>query len=226
MFRATAARANYLAADRAGIQYVAKDICRDMAKPLRDSVTKLKRLARYLVRYRRGVLHYRADPGETGEYINVYSDSDWAGCQKTRRSTSGGVMLVAGGIVKTWSSTRATVAQSSGEAELHAATKGAAEGLGMVSLMRDLGWTARLRLHVDSSAAKSMASRTGLGKVRHLEVRHLWLHEAVRRKRLTMHKVRGDGNPADWLTKPRSARLTAEPMRSWGLELRGSSAQR
>ena len=40
-------------------------------------------------------------------------------------------MGVAGGIVKTWSSTQATVAQSSGEAELRAAAKGAAEGLGV-----------------------------------------------------------------------------------------------
>ena len=61
-------------------------------------------------------------------------------------------MVVAGGIVKTWSATQATVAQSSGEAELYAATKGAAEGLGMVFLTRDLGWTAGLRLLVDTAA--------------------------------------------------------------------------
>ena len=144
-------------------------------------MVKLKRLARFLMRYKRGVRRYRARPEERGARVDVYSDSDWAGCQRTRRSTSGGVMVVAGGIVKTWSSTQATIAQASREAELCAATERAAEGLGMVSLARDLGWTAGLRLHVDSAAAKSMASRTGLGRVRHLEGRHLWLHEAVRR---------------------------------------------
>ena len=162
-------------------------------------MVKLKRLARYLLRYKRGVLRYRARPEESGAHVDVSSDSDWAGCQRTRSSASCGVMVVAGG----FSSTQATVAQSSGEAELYAATKGAAEGLGVASSMRDLGWTAWMRLRVGSAAAKSMASRTGLGRVRNLDVRHLWLQEAVRRRRLTIHKVRGDGNPADWLTKPR-----------------------
>ena len=32
-FRAVAARANYLAGDRPGIQYAAKELCRRMAKP-------------------------------------------------------------------------------------------------------------------------------------------------------------------------------------------------
>ena len=50
-----------------------------MARPLRGSVVKLKRLARYLLRYKRGVLRYRARPEETGAYVDIYSDSDWAG---------------------------------------------------------------------------------------------------------------------------------------------------
>ena len=54
VFRALAARANYLAADRLDIQFAAKEVCRDMAKPRRSSMTKMKRLARYLCRYRMG----------------------------------------------------------------------------------------------------------------------------------------------------------------------------
>ena len=52
--------------------------------------------------------------------IDVYSDSDWAGCLRTRRSTSGGVMMLGNGVVKTWSNTQTTIAQSSGEAEYYA----------------------------------------------------------------------------------------------------------
>ena len=43
-------------------------------------------------------------------------DSDWAGCVGTRRSTSGGVMKLGMHTVKTWASTQASVALSSGEA--------------------------------------------------------------------------------------------------------------
>ena len=66
---------------------------------------------------------------------------------------------------------QATIAQSSGEAEYYAMVRAAAEALGLQSIMRDLGWQAGVRLWVDSSAAKSMSARIGLGKVRHMEVK-------------------------------------------------------
>ena len=74
----------------------------------------------------------------------------------------------------------------------------------MQSVMRDLGWDCKIRLLVDSSAAKSSASRRGLGKLRHLEIKFLWLQECVRRGKVVLSKVRGDINPADVLTKPKS----------------------
>ena len=60
------------------------------------------------------------------------------------------------------------IALSSGEAEYYAMVRAAAEALGLQAIMRDLGWEAGILLWVDSSAAKSMASRIGLGKVRHM----------------------------------------------------------
>ena len=106
--------------------------------------------------------------------------------------------------MKTWSSTQASIAQSSGEAEYYALVRAASEALGMQSIMRDLGWCCKIRLLVDSSAAKSIASRTGLGKLRHLEIKCLWLQECVRRGKVVLSKVRGDINPADVLAKPKS----------------------
>ena len=106
--------------------------------------------------------------------------------------------------MKTWSSTQASIAQSSGEAEYYALVRAASEALGMQSIMRDLGCSCKIRLLVDSSAAKSIASRTGLGKLRHLEIKFLWLQECVRRGKLVLSKVRGDINLADVFTKPKS----------------------
>ena len=82
--------------------------------------------------------------------------------------------------------------------------RAASEALGMQSIMRDLGWDCRIRLLVDSSAAKSIASRTGLGKLRHLEIKFVWLQECVRRGKVVLSKVRGDVNRADVPTKPKS----------------------
>ena len=109
------------------------------------------------------------------------SDSDWAGYLKTRRSTSGGVAAIAGGAIKTWSSTQSVAAISCGEAEYYSLVKAAAEALGIQALAKVLGWDLRIQLWVDATAAKGIASRTGLGKVRHTETRVLWAQDALKK---------------------------------------------
>ena len=56
----------------------------------------MKRIARYLLKYPKFVWKY--DRGKTDEHvIDVFSDSDWAACRRSRRSTSGGVIVIDGG---------------------------------------------------------------------------------------------------------------------------------
>ena len=88
VFRALAARANYLAQDRPDIQFSVKEIARRMARPTSGDWALLKRLARYLVGSPRAVAHYAWQHQAPG--FDTYVDSDWAGCRATARSTSGG----------------------------------------------------------------------------------------------------------------------------------------
>ena len=82
--------------------------------------------------------------------------------------------------------------------------KAAAEGLGIQALARDLGIELTLRIWVDSTTADAIASRIGLGKVRHMEVKYLSAQEAHQNKRFCIRKIAGERNPADVLTKPKS----------------------
>jgi len=107
-------------------------------------------------------------------------------------------------VVRSWSTTQATIATSSGEAEYYALVRGSAESLGLQSALRDIGYEMKVEVRVESSAAKAIASRLGLGRTRHLEVRFLWVQEKVRRGRLRVKKVLGKTNPADAMTKPMS----------------------
>ena len=132
---------------------------------------------------------------------DTYVDSDWAGCRKTRKSTSGGVIYFGGVAVRAWSSNQAVIALSSGEAEYYAALKGASASLGFQSMLRDLGIQVSVVLCTDSTAARGIIHRSGLGKLRRLETGYLWLQAAVRLKRLQVRKVLGAENPADLLTK-------------------------
>ena len=104
--------------------------------------------------------------------------------------------------MKTWSITQPTIAMSSAEAELYAMTEGATRGMGLRTMLDEMGvHIETLHLYSDSSAAKSFAFRRGLGKMRHIEVKELWLQAAVKEAKVKLHKVDGEMNPADLLTK-------------------------
>ena len=103
--------------------------------------------------------------------------------------------------LKTWTSTQNTIALSSGEAELYALVKGAAAALGIQSLLADLGSQISCKVRVDSTAAIGIAFRSGLGKLRHLNVQYLWVQEKLAREQLQVEKVSGTQNPADRMTK-------------------------
>jgi hypothetical protein len=118
--------------------------------------------------------------------------------------------------MKNWASTQKTVARSSGEAEYYALVKVLAEALGFQSVARDLGWEMPIRIWIDSSAAKGIASRAGLGKLRHLEVSFLWVQQALKEKKFVLRKIAGDKNPADVLTKPLSASEMGAKMKAVG----------
>ena len=178
-FRALAARANYLAADRPDCQFSAKEVCRWMSAPTELSLAALRRLCRYLSGRRRLVYRFG---WQKAVGLDCYSDTDWAGCPRTRKSTSGGILMMGGHVLKTWSSTQATVSLSSGEAEFNGVVKAAGIALGQQSILRDLGYVVPVRVWTDSSAAMGICQRQGLGKLRHIETHTLWVQEKVRRK--------------------------------------------
>ena len=84
-FRGAAARGNYLAADRLDVQFACKEVCRWMSRPSNHAWKSLKRLCRYLTGAARLVYVFEQQEVDS---INVYTDTDWAGCPLTRKSTS------------------------------------------------------------------------------------------------------------------------------------------
>ena len=79
--------------------------------------------------------------------------------------------------------------------------KGACVAWGFQSMLKDLGLKAWATLFTDSSAARGIIHREGLGKLRHLETGYLWLQAAVKNKRLQVRNVLGTENPTDSFTK-------------------------
>ena len=105
---------------------------------------------------------------------------------------------------RTWSATQGAVALSSAEAEFYAMVDGVQRAKWATTVAVELGLDVGEReivLGTDSSAAKSFVARRGFGKMRHIEVRDLWLQEEVRKGGVRVVKLVGEENPADLMTK-------------------------
>ena len=68
-------------------------------------------------------------------------------------------------------------------------------------MLRDFGVEVAIKVNTDASAAKGIANRKGLGKVRHIEVNQLWIQDRISKGDLVIGKVNGKENLADILTK-------------------------
>ena len=157
--------------------YASKDVSKRMAKPCLRDEKMLTTAIEYLRKHPRWVCMYEWQSPPKG--FTIYTDSDWGGCTRTRRSTSGGVALHGSHCILTWSRTQQLVALSSAEAELNASVKAAQEGLSLKHLAEEFGDQVFLRLCGDSSANDGILKRSGTGKVKHLSVRQMWLQEKV-----------------------------------------------
>ena len=103
-----------------------KELARRLHAPRRCDFQNPKVFARYFV----GTKNYGhvsklvdgLDPRDPLP-LHACTDSDWAGCAETRRSSSGEVIVFGGGVVETTSTTQAGVpATCSGEVEVRALT--------------------------------------------------------------------------------------------------------
>ena len=115
--------------------------------------------------------------------------------------------------IKTWSVNQQVIALSSGEAEYYGMVRGATIAKGLQSMLVDLDMSAGIVVHTDASAAKGIANRRGLGKLRHIELCELWLQEEVAQGRITICKIDGRNNFSDSLTKHSSAERIEQTMR-------------
>ena len=185
--------------DRSDTRFAVKELARRMSKPRNIDYKQLIHFGRYLRGKPRVINHFGYQ--KDWKIMDVWSDTDHAGCYETRKSTTGGIVMFGTHAIKHWSSTQTLISFSSGEAEYYGCVRAAAHGLGVKSMLQDLGVTGkRLRVKTDASVAKSLASRRGLGGIRHIEVNQLWLQEKVNNGTIEVEKVKGETNRADVLT--------------------------
>ena len=128
-------------------------------------------------------------------------------------------------VIKTWPSIQSLTSLSSGEAEYYGLVKGASQGLGYKALLKDLGIELPIELHCDSAAARGIAKRRGLGKMRHIELQTLWIQEKIARGVFKLNKILGIENPADLFTKHLSEKCIQKCLEFMNCEIKTGRAE-
>ena len=163
--------------------YCAKELTRHMATPTTVDLGEGGEIGEVFEKQTQVRFWYTFQ--ETPCQLETYSDTDWAGCRRARRSTTGGYTVAGSHLIKMWCKTQAVVALSSAEAELYGLVRASAETMGHISMYKDLGTHMNGLVLGDASAALAIVARRGLGRLRHLNFK----------------KVAGVYNGADLFTK-------------------------
>ena len=210
LYRSCTMRIGYISQDRTDLQRVMRELAKGMSAPTERHMELLKRCSRYLLHSPRVIQMFRRQRILTR--LDVYSDSDHAGCIRTRKSTSGCVIMAGCNLLKSVCRGQAVVALSSGEAEFYALVTSASEALCEQSIASE--WDARLSINLifDATAGAAMSSRRGLGRVKHVHTAFLWIQNYVTNGLIKLTKKHTSENLADILTKPVTATLMVQMM--------------
>lgn len=192
-------RVQYQSEDRSDVHYPLKELSREMGKATKGTVMRAKRLVRYLAGKK--YVEYRYPWGDMPKTLDVYVDSDWAKCSGTRKSTSAGHIRCGPYHLKNFVKTQSVIALLSAEAELYAIVTGLTEAILIQNLFLELGYDLEIVVHSDSAAGRAMCRRSGVGKVKHLHIKVLWVQQKLQNKEFLLECVSGKENPADLGTK-------------------------
>ncbi|GKB52820.1 hypothetical protein Tco_0903573 [Tanacetum coccineum] len=136
--------------------------------------------------------------------LTAYSDADHAGCQDTRRSTSGSAQFLGDKLVSWSSKKQKSTAISSTEAEYIALSGCCAQILWMRSQLTDYGFTFnKIPLYCDNKSAIALCcNNVQHSRAKHIDVRYHFIKEQVENGIVELYFVRTEYQLADIFTKP------------------------
>ena len=220
-FRSMVMRLAYLSSDRPDLCHAVRTLASAMKQPKPNDWLRLKKVARYLLKYPYMKRVFREQHAEDRQVL-AWSDSDWAGDLKTRRSTSGSVVKIGGHTVLVKGTSQKIIALSSAESEYYGMCRTTTLAEFVRGVLAFWGLIPGIvKLKVDSSAAKAMSERKGVGQSRHIQAKYLWLQDKVFNKELAVEKVNGKINDGDLVTKAQPRTTIMSHLKRLGFELAG-----
>lgn len=188
---------------RPDIAFATGYVARYASNPNQTHMNAVDRIFAYL----------KTDPGKAivysgkhGLQLRGFVDSDFAGCEDSRRSSTGWVFTLAGGPVS-WSSQRQkTVATSTMDAEYIAAAEAAKEAVWIRNFINDLRipgvYVDAVPLYIDNNSALKLTRNPEFhSRSKHIHVKHHFIREKVDEGIINTQRVETKDNLADVFTK-------------------------
>ncbi|GAA6034961.1 hypothetical protein JCM8097_002115 [Rhodosporidiobolus ruineniae] len=201
----------FISHTRPDVQFAASILSRYSQNPGQEHWKLLRRTITYLYTTRMvGLRTTRSESGSGELKVQAFVDSDFAGDEVTRRSTTGGVVQVDGSTVMTFSRRQPAVSLSTYSAEINAISTVSVEAEWVDSLvvpLRDVSSPTIVLFNDNLSAVNKLRSATFAEQVpKHVDVKAKRLSEQIQQGFLSLSWIPGEENPADLLTKPLSAK--------------------
>ena len=187
----------HLLRDLSDIASAVHEVSKTLASPGDTDFRRLRRLGRYLSGTQKlGIITRKCnDPGHLDAYRDVY----WSGDSINRKSTSRGILKIGSATFREFTKRQSCQTLSSGESDYYVAVT--TEALHFQRLLEFLGMPVKLRLRIDSTAARGIIQRQGCGPLKHNETRLLWLQAKHEERKLTVIKEPAQTNTTDGFTK-------------------------
>jgi transposase InsO family protein len=188
---------------RPDIAFAVGMLGRYQSDPGLDHWRAAKKVMRYLQGTKDYMLMYRRT--DNLEVIG-YSDSDFAGCIDSRKSTSGYIFMMASGAVSWRSAKQTLIATSTMEAEFVSCFEATSHGVWLKSFISGLrimdSISRPLRIYCDNSAAVFMAKNNKSGsRSKHIDIKYLAIRERIKEKKVVIEHVSTELMITDPLTK-------------------------
>ena len=173
-----------------------------MSRPNNEHWVGAKRVLRYLKGTAGfGLVYTKSDHSQ----LRGYSDSDWAGCTDTRRSTSGYLFMIGNNVISWASKKQPVVALSTTEAEYIALCSATQEAVWLRRLLESIQHVQNgpTTIVEDNQGTISMAKNLrDSSRTKHIDIRYHFNREAVEKNITKIEYCETGDMVADTFTKP------------------------
>ncbi|GJQ92846.1 putative ribonuclease H-like domain-containing protein [Tanacetum coccineum] len=200
LYRSMIGSLMYLTASRPDIMFAVCACSKFQVNPKTSHLSVVKRIFRYLKGKPKLGLWY---PRVSSFDLEAYSDSDYAGANLDRKSTTGGCQFLGRRLISWQCKKQTIVATSTTEAEYVAAANCCGQVLWIQNQMLDYGFNfMNTKIYIDNESTICIVKNPVYhSKTKHIAIRHHFIRDAYEKKLIQVLKIHTDDNVADLLTK-------------------------